>query len=324
MKLIATSTALPTAACTFLLISFILCQLILPVSPFGYLNPHRSISTILSIKSNAATNTPPVSTMSGNKNDHTAQPKTVVAATRDSGSAAAVAPKIDKKESVASTKWLALETWHYTDQEGKKRLWDVATRTTKPKVEADAPPSTPGNTRSTADAVVIIPILKSKTKEGGSNSSVLETILVEQFRPPLQQNTMEFPAGLVDAGETVEQAALRELREETGYTGEFCSLVPDVSRAVCMSPGLATETVHVVLVSVDLDLEVNKNPKTALDDGEYVTIHRTRLDEGMKTLLDTHPAMPIMGLYLFALGFQLGADNATTIANQSNGKKQKT
>ena len=252
--------------------------------------------------------------MSGNKEDKTEEPKTT------SGGATAVPPKIDKKEPVASTKWLALETWHYTDQEGKQRQWDVATRTTKPKQNSQEK-STPGNTRSTADAVVIIPILKSKSS---SNGSPLETILVEQFRPPLQMNTMEFPAGLVDAGETVEKAALRELREETGYVGEFCSVVPEVSRAVCMSPGLATETVHVVMVQVDLDNPYNQNPKTELDDGEYVTIHRTDLNEGIKTLLDTHPAMPIMGLYLFALGFQLGvenADHANKNRKTTNGKK---
>lgn len=197
-------------------------------------------------------------------------------------------PRIDSVTPVASTKWLALQTLSYTDQEGKARKWDVATRTTK-------------QGREKADAVVIVPLLKK------AGSDKVETLLIEQYRPPVNRVTVEFPAGLIDEGESPEDAALRELREETGFVGEKCQVVPSVSPEVCMSPGLTDESLHCVLVEVDLDNPYNHGtPKPELDDGEHVTVKRVDLREGMKRVLDEGKGMPIMGLYLFALGLDLG------------------
>lgn len=44
-----------------------------------------------------------------------------------------------------------------------------------------------------------------------------EVILIRQFRPPINGYVIELPAGLVDKGESFEQAVRRELIEETGY-----------------------------------------------------------------------------------------------------------
>jgi len=191
-------------------------------------------------------------------------------------------PRIDSTERVASTKWLALDTYSWTDQDGVARKWDVATRTT--------------TNESGVDAVVIIPILKSEYS--------LDTLLVEQYRPPVRQATLEFPAGLIDKGETAVQAALRELKEETGYVGQVSGTE---SRPVCMTPGLATEQVQIVTVHVDLTLPENQNPQAELDDGEHCVVHRVSLKDGLKKVLDNpSKAMPIMGLYLFSIGLDMG------------------
>mmetsp|Transcript_12054 Transcript_12054/g.22387 ORF Transcript_12054/g.22387 Transcript_12054/m.22387 type:complete len:147 (-) Transcript_12054:583-1023(-) len=142
----------------------------------------------------------------------------------------------------------------------------------------------------------------------------MDTLLVEQFRPPVGQATFEFPAGLIDKDETPEQAALRELKEETGFVGETTNATGGgvsssivVSRPVCMSPGLSDETVQVVMVHVDLDRPENQNPKATPDAGEHIKVHRVSLTDGFQTLLDkgTSP-MAIEGLYLFAMGLQVG------------------
>jgi len=98
-------------------------------------------------------------------------------------------------------------------------------------------------------------------------------MLVRQFRPPMGADTIELPAGLLDPGEDATTAALRELKEETGYSAKVVSVSP----TACMSPGLTNETVHLVYADIDLDDPVNAVPKQHDDDAGSITVMRVPL-----------------------------------------------
>ncbi len=49
-------------------------------------------------------------------------------------------------------------------------------------------------------------------------------LMVKQFRPNLNIQTLEFPAGEIESGETPNQAAAREIREELGVGCEMIQL----------------------------------------------------------------------------------------------------
>ena len=53
-------------------------------------------------------------------------------------------------------------------------------------------------------------LILARTKEG-------KWVMTEQYRHGTGKIALEFPAGIIDKGETPEEAALRELQEECGY-----------------------------------------------------------------------------------------------------------
>ncbi|BCU67080.1 NUDIX hydrolase [Sulfolobales archaeon HS-7] len=70
-------------------------------------------------------------------------------------------------------------------------------------------------------------------------------VLEKQFRPVIGKWIFELPAGTIDEGESPEQAAIRELREETGLVSSDLKKLLDFYP----SPGISNEIMHVFLAN---------------------------------------------------------------------------
>ncbi|KAK4649940.1 hypothetical protein QC762_703780 [Podospora pseudocomata] len=148
----------------------------------------------------------------------------------------------------SEARWVTLQKIEYTDQTGKARTWEVASRKTR-------------SAKTGVDAVAIGNILLSPNKAPS-------TLLVIQYRPPLDAYTVEWPAGLIDEDETAEEAAVREFKEETGYE---VSRVLSVSPVQAADPGLSNANMQMAMVEVEVpELEAGSLPEQRLEDGEHI------------------------------------------------------
>jgi 8-oxo-dGTP pyrophosphatase MutT (NUDIX family) len=60
-------------------------------------------------------------------------------------------------------------------------------------------------------------------------TSTGEVVLVRQYRHGVRSVCLEIPGGMIDPGETAQEGALRELREETGYVPQRISVLGRVT-----------------------------------------------------------------------------------------------
>lgn len=87
-------------------------------------------------------------------------------------------------------------------------------------------------------------------------------VLVRQFRYPLQRVILEFPAGKIDPGEPPLHTAVRELTEETGYTGDEWAYAGPIHNAAAYSD----EVIHLYFA------RGLREGEAALDQGEHLDV----------------------------------------------------
>lgn len=119
-------------------------------------------------------------------------------------------------------------------------------------------------------------------------------LMVEQFRPGAEVWTLEFPAGMMDAQETPEQAAARELEEETGFTAAALHEVG----AVYANPAIQSNRLHVMLAE-----QCRQTAAPRQDDAEDVRIRMVAPEEvpGMIRSAEINHALVLTAWQLYEL-----------------------
>jgi ADP-ribose pyrophosphatase len=107
-------------------------------------------------------------------------------------------------------------------------------------------------------AVVILPMLNQN-----------EIILIRQYRYAVDDVLWELPAGSLEPGESVLDAAVRELEEETGYHAESVSELASFFSA----PGFTDERMHLVMATNLTKTAANP------DDDESIETHAISRDK---------------------------------------------
>lgn len=125
-------------------------------------------------------------------------------------------------------------------------------------------------------------------------------LLIENFRYPINKKCLEFPAGTIDEIEIIRNpnkspvevvidACKRELKEETGYNGEFCTFLSmnnqfELFTYIYSDPWKSKDSTAIALFSIDI--ESQKEHKQELENTEIIKTHFVQLDQLMPFIID--------------------------------------
>lgn len=104
-----------------------------------------------------------------------------------------------------------------------------------------------------------------------------QILLVEQYRHGIHETTLEIPGGMADAGESPEEAAKRELLEETGYSTDSWKPLGKTSS----NPAILTNFTHLYLARNCI-----KTASQQTDGHEDIQIHKMPVGDFLQLVSD--------------------------------------
>jgi ADP-ribose pyrophosphatase len=134
--------------------------------------------------------------------------------------------KVTKVEQLTGEKWVNLFAATYENR-GHTGRWVFASRRPRPPAGA-----------ARGDAVLIVPVLRNPGEPP-------RLVLIREFRVPVGDVVLAFPAGLLEEGEPLEETVRRELREETGLE---VAAIKRVTQPLFTSSGMSDESVAIAFV----------------------------------------------------------------------------